>query len=203
MLATERADFEKHLKVMLAGLDLPASDDRIEAFWKACMRMPLSVFARTCDYVLVTPEWQGLKKPQTMWAASKEMRAGADLIAEAQERARNPLADEGPDQFEIMANTHLWRYIARRIRRNPRCYGPPASVPAMQHTREPAADASPQLQRAIKHLVDAKKFWAADMRDRHAHTGELPDKATQDEWWLDYLTKAEEFIQRENPEVPC
>ena len=96
------------------------------------------------------------------------------------------------DPWEVAANRHLLKHITDRIYAAGRPYGRPASAHAMRVMTTPNADASPEFIRNVHRLVDAKKAWAADMRDL-AQNGPVPI-TVQRQCWADYIGRAESDI---------
>jgi hypothetical protein len=194
VISTERPEFEKHLAVLCAGLDTPCTEDRKQAYWIGLQRMPLSLFARTVNYMLEEEDWQRIPKPRQIWTSSGRLRA------QAPEKPR----DDGwrGDAWGEVANRYLMGHINKAMNANPRCYGRPASVQALaadQRTLDVAGldkhqlDASPEFIERVRRLVEAKNLWAADMRDI-AVNGEVPVE-TQQACWHDYLQRAEKEAQ--------
>lgn len=130
---------------------------------------------------------------------------------------------EGPqiDPWEAQGNLWLLTYIRTQVAANPQRYGKPASYEAMAIPREAFPrmnkiresegkaprdpnnlDASPEFVRNVGRLVQAKKLWAADMRDlsQNDPTGRVPmslAKAT----WTDYIGFAERQMEGAPPEA--
>lgn len=107
MKPAERPQFKAHLQVLCAGLDVPCTAEREQAYWIALQDMPLAVFIRTIEHILREEEWAKMPKPGQVWAASKRMRA---------EGPTKP-HDDGwrGDNWDIAANKHLLGRIVHAI----------------------------------------------------------------------------------------
>jgi hypothetical protein len=198
VISTERPEFEKHLAVLCAGLDTPCTEDRKQAYWIGLQRMPLSLFARTVNYMLEEEDWRRIPKPKQIWTSSGRLRA------KAPEQPR----DDGwrGDLWDMAANRYLLGHILNAMNVNPRCYGAPASVRALaadQRALDVAGldkhqlDASPEFINQVGRLVEAKSLWAADMRDI-AVNGEVPVEM-QKAVWRDYIERAEKDLATNDP----
>jgi hypothetical protein len=188
MLSTDRPEFEKQLAVLCASQDVPCTEARIEAFWRALQAMTVLQFTRTVDFMLVKESWARMPKPAQVWDAFKRMRAAAPSEPK----------DDGfrGDVWDAAANRYLMGHIAKQMAANPRCYGRPASVKSMQTKREdsPNGDASPEFVANVDRLRQAKALWAEDMRDMARDGGVDPE--VQRAVWKDWIGRAEAEIAR-------
>lgn len=116
----------------------------------------------------------------------------------AQVRLPSPQSSWRGDAWDSVANTFLLGHIAKRMKKDPRVYGRPASYQMLQATQadldqlgidKPDLDASPEFINRVHALVAAKNAWADDMRDL-AVNGEVPP-STQKAVWHDLIDRAE------------
>ena len=77
MQSADRAEFDKHAAVLFAGCNLPATAERIEAFWRGLQEMPLGAFVRVVEHVLGEHGPENLQKisPQQLWQLHRRLRA--------------------------------------------------------------------------------------------------------------------------------
>ena len=164
MNSADRAEFDKHLAILCAGMDVPATEERKEAYWRGLQQMSLGVFARTVDFVLTKESWSKIPKPGQLWEVSKRMRASA---------APQGPSDDGfrGDAWEAAGNRYLLAHITQRCSITPWAYGKPVDP------------------EKVNKLVAAKKAWASDMRDI-AVEGRVPPE-TQKAVWREYMARAE------------
>ena len=80
MIEADRSEFESHARVLFAGCNLPATPERIEAFWRGLSQMPLSGFVRTVNYVLGPQGPDDLQKITThrLYQIYRYLRAQAE-----------------------------------------------------------------------------------------------------------------------------
>lgn len=191
MNSLDRPEFDKHLAILCAGMDVPTTEERKEAYWRGLQHMPLGVFVRTVDFVLAKEAWSKIPKPGQLWDISKRMRAAA---------APPPPVDDGfrGDAWDAAANRYLLGYLATRFKSGRKFPGKPASYEAMRAPLkdlralgldEHNLDASSEFIAHVHKLVAAKNAWASDMRDI-AVNGAVP-VATQQTVWREYLARAD------------
>lgn len=184
MNSLERAEFDSQMGILCAAFDVPCTSERKEAYWIGLRDMPLSRFIHTIEFALTEEDWTRIPKPGQVWAISKRMRSSGPTKP----------TDDGftGDAWDIQSNLFLLAHIRQQMAKDPKRYGRPASVKAMQSTsREtsPNADASPEFIANVHRLVAAKKSWAADMRD--VAIGGQVNPAFQKACWYDYINRAE------------
>jgi hypothetical protein len=101
------------------------------------------------------------------------------------------------DAWDMVANRYLMGHIATLMKKNPKCFGRPASVKLMQAPLKDLQDlgidphyldASGELVENVKRLIAAKNAWAVDMRDI-AVNGAVPPE-NQKTIWRDYMQRA-------------
>lgn len=191
MNSGDRKEFEEQLAVLCAGMDVPCTTERKEAYWRALQQMSLSVFVRTVDFVLSKEIWAKIPKPGQLWEASRRMRASGPPPAPK---------DDGytGDIWDMAANRYLLGYLATQLAAKPHRYGRGASPKLMRAREEDIRqlgldmkllDASQEFIGTVQRLVAAKNAWAIDMRDLDRGQGVPPE--TQKAVWYDYLNRAE------------
>lgn len=189
MLNADRAEFDKHLSILCAGMDVPCTEERKEAYWKSLHSMPLVRFARAIEHVLEKESWTKIPKPAQIWEASK--RARTEPFTPKDDGFRGDFWDE-------VANQNLLNHLTFRIKNQRPLPGKPASFDAMRLTDTERGklgldkhylDASPEFIDAMGKLICAKNNWAIDMRDL-AENGPVP-LDVQRTIWHDYLREAE------------
>lgn len=101
------------------------------------------------------------------------------------------------DAWEAAANRHLLQHIREQMALNSRRYGRPACYVSLRASRSGNGDASPEFIGNVGRLVEAKKAWAADMRDLAANTadGTVPGDL-QRSVWKDHIGRAEADIRK-------
>lgn len=79
MLAAERSEFEQMVRVLCAGFNVPATAERIEAYWRGCNRMSLLTFGRVVDHALEEFESDRNGPPTVpqMWGLFRDLRERA------------------------------------------------------------------------------------------------------------------------------
>lgn len=193
MNSTDRTEFDSQLAVLCAGMDVPCTQERKEAYWKGLQQMSLSIFVRTVEFILAKETWARIPKPGQVWECSKRMRASGPPPAPRDDGFRG-------DAWDIQSNLFLLAHIRQQMAKDPHRYGQPASYRAMQASDADLyklgldkhnLDASGEFVDNVHRLVAAKKAWAADMRDL-AVNGEVPP-STQKAVWHDLIGTAEKL----------
>lgn len=173
--------FELHMRTLCAGFDVPCTAERLEAYRKAFGRLDPIGFERLVQYCLSEDGPPRMPTVAKLWASRSEMRARAPREA--------PAADPWQgDAWDIAANHHLLGHITQKLASNPSRYGRPPTWHGMRVSKFKNADASPEFIANVQALVEAKKFWAADMRDLAQQHGEVPIEL-QRKIWADYMAQ--------------
>jgi hypothetical protein len=134
MLTSDRKDFDALISVLCAGYNIPATGDRLDAYWRGLAKMELPTLSRLVDHCLAEGGPEKLPTPRSMWPLARELRA---KIAPP---APPPKAWQG-DEWLAAGNRHLFAYIVRH-----------AMVKRTFNVEETAI------------LVQAKNAWVEDMR---------------------------------------
>lgn len=75
MQAADRAEFEQHAKALCAGFNVPATPERLEAYWLGLRFMSLGDFCRTVAYALGEHGPERMPTVPALWAIRKASRA--------------------------------------------------------------------------------------------------------------------------------
>lgn len=197
MNSTDRTEFDSQLAVLCAGMDVPCTQERKEAYWKGLQQMSLSIFVRTVDFILAKETWARIPKPGQVWEVSRRMRAAGPPP---------PPKDDGfrGDDWDAIANRYLLGYLTKRLEKRMAIPGRAASASAMvaqsyelrvRGLDTHLLDASPEFVFNVEVLVKAKNAWAVDMRDLAQNAnGEVPP-STQQAVWYGYIKQAEAVMR--------
>lgn len=194
MNSADRTEFDAQLAVLCAGMDVPCTQERKEAYWKGLQQMSLSIFVRTVEFILAKENWAKIPKPGQVWEASKRMRTAGPPP---------PPRDDGfrGDAWDAAANRYLLGYLTKRLEKRLAIPGRTASYSAMAASERELRirgldthllDASPEFVANVELLVKAKNAWAFDMRDI-AQNGEVAPEI-QRAVWRDYIVQAEKVM---------
>lgn len=106
------------------------------------------------------------------------------------------------DAWDAAGSRYLMGHITKRLSKNSKFYGQPASYATLQASGADLIqlgldkhnlEASGEFAENVHKLVAAKNAWADDMRDL-AVKGEVPP-STQKAVWYDYFNRAEEGLR--------
>lgn len=75
MLQRDFDEFTRQASVLFAGFNVPATQERIEAYWRGLQRMDLLVFTRVVEYALGGNGVEKLPTAPQLWSLQKSMRA--------------------------------------------------------------------------------------------------------------------------------
>ncbi len=111
MLANERGQFAKLVETMCAAFNVPATEARIDAYWRGCHRMQLAQFERTIDY-LCGPECNedDLPSPRRMYSLHRQM-----LAAERAAASKPPPGPAEPETEEQQRERGIRCYCNRLL----------------------------------------------------------------------------------------
>jgi hypothetical protein len=128
----DRPEFDHHAKVLCAGFNVPATPERVEAYWNGLQRMHLAEFIRCVGYALGEHGPEKIPTASGLWTIRKTVRnpSTADGTTPADNRAaimaaalRRPLSD--------WQRAATWSWIVRRF---------PGVTAAKEHVSEHGAD---------------------------------------------------------------
>lgn len=165
---------------------------------------------------------QGMASPPSLPAFMRLARAlGNDEDEDGAPPPPPLLSGPDMDAWEMEANRRLLGYLRAEVARASDRYGPAASYDALRIPRElldevnvnrrqrgrvpldpHTLDADPRFVRNVQRLVQAKKAWAADMRDlaQNDPLGRVPS-ALAIATWTDYFGSAEAAMEEPPPEA--
>jgi hypothetical protein len=106
MQSTERQEFDKHVRVLCAGFNVPATDERLEAYWRGLLRMQIPQVVRVVDHAIGERGPEKLPTPKALWGILRNNRASAP----APSRASLPK----PDQLHVVAQLSLFAFLLRK-----------------------------------------------------------------------------------------
>jgi hypothetical protein len=108
MLSTDRAEFESQLAKLCAGLNVPATSDRIEAYWTGLSKMSLLQFVRCIDHALSEDGPEKFPTVPGMWKILRASKQNATQITQA-------APAQTQDHLLFFANRMFWRILSGRI----------------------------------------------------------------------------------------
>lgn len=107
MQLANRAEFEQHLKRLCAGFNVPATPERVDAYWSGLARMNLSAFMRAVEFALGETGPDKLPTPKQCWALSKQSKpapAAVELSENDQRAAELQRLGYVPTEWQCIAN---------------------------------------------------------------------------------------------------
>lgn len=75
MLSSEHPQFEEQIKVLCAGYNIPYTTERVAAYWRGLMKMPLGTLERVIDHALGPEGPEKIPNPRLLWGIYRDMRA--------------------------------------------------------------------------------------------------------------------------------
>lgn len=95
MLSTERGAFAKLIEVLCAGYNVPATEARLDAYWRGCNRMHLAAFERTVDFILGPDgDAEDLPTPRQIHIQHRRMLAAQRSASEPTHKLDGPELDK-------------------------------------------------------------------------------------------------------------
>lgn len=132
MQEIDRAAFGKLAEALFAAFDKPASDARLEAYWRGLQSMHLLAFERVVDHVVGPDGEEDLPTPRQCHQISRS------LVAE-QRRNERPHTAPAPakelDVYELYANRVLMRLL-RELAHAHGSSATPESLAKMLHVKQ-------------------------------------------------------------------
>lgn len=109
MLSTERKGFEVQISQLCAGYNVPATQDRIEAYWRGLSKMHMAGLERCVEFAL-GEEYDEEKIPTTrgMWAIYRKTKPQRQSMPRAEE------VEKQVDKIEAFANHILFNFLGRQ-----------------------------------------------------------------------------------------
>lgn len=108
MLSTDRAEFEAQLEKLCAGLNVPKTDARVEAYWTGLSKMSLLQFVRCIDHALSEEGPEKFPTVPAMWKILRTFRQSAVEITQS-------APAQSQDHLLFFANRMFWRILSGRI----------------------------------------------------------------------------------------
>lgn len=109
MQLANREEFDQHLKRLCAGFNVPATPERIDAYWSGLARMNLSAFVRAVEFALGEHGPDKIPTPKQCWGLSKQS-APAAVAAEM-----SPNDQRAHDARMLGYVPTEWQCIANKI----------------------------------------------------------------------------------------
>jgi hypothetical protein len=175
MQLQDREEFRAQLEKLCAAFNVPCTEAREEAYFRAFSRLSLIAFARLVDAALDENGPQKLPTVHDLWELYKHTKGA---------KSQAPPADD-PDHLAYLANRLLWLHLSHR--------GGLGStgtfVPAYGMV---GAQASPELTRCLTFKRQILADFTAFVREGD----ESACPATFIAWWLAGLEKISEVLPR-------
>lgn len=108
MLSTDRAEFESQLGKLCAGLNVPMTTERIEAYWTGLAKMSLLQFVRVIDHALGEDGPDKFPTVPGIWKILKAARNTSTQVTQT-------IAGQQQDHLLYFANRMFWRVLGARI----------------------------------------------------------------------------------------
>ncbi len=184
MIETDRDRFAHQLRMLCGAFNVPATPDRLDAYWSGLTHMTLQAFERVVAYALGERGPEKMPTVHVCWELSR-------MLAPLRAQGALPTiraANNSDEQWDLQANQLLLLYVQGNVAKRPARYGSSAISPgasAMLHVGE-------DMHARVALLVNAKNLWALTMR-------ECPDDRTPElrkRWWDELLEAAEMAIDR-------
>jgi hypothetical protein len=99
--------FSEQASVLCAGFNVPATPERIEAYWRGLQKMDLMVFTRAVELALGEGGAEKFPTVPQMWNLAKRLRAPPQIITF---QTKDPLV---VDDYVAFANRRMLRYLMR------------------------------------------------------------------------------------------
>jgi hypothetical protein len=144
---SERAAFEDQIRQLFAGYNVPATQERIEAYWRGLQRMQLATVTRVVDHALGEDGPERLPTAPQLWGLYRDLRASSAPAAQAS-REDGPACDEAG----IVGNAALLRCIVQHYHD-----GKPTIPAALVRKDGPLVAAKNQLVDAFRRLPEDER----------------------------------------------
>jgi hypothetical protein len=175
MQLADREEFRVQLEKLCAAFNVPCTEAREEAYFRAFSRLSLIAFARLVDAALDENGPQKLPTVHDLWELYKHTKGA---------KSQAPPADD-PDHLAYLANRLLWLHVSHR--------GGLGStgtfVPAYGMVD---AQASPELTRCLAFKRELVKEFCRYVTERD----DMATPAAFIRWWLAGLAKISEVLPR-------
>lgn len=113
MLSADRGGFAKLMETLCAGYNVPATEARLDAYWRGCASLHLLAFERTVDFALgPDSDADELPTPRELHRLHRQMLSARRAAAAAPDK---PAVER--DVFEVYCNRLLLLYLWGKARR--------------------------------------------------------------------------------------
>lgn len=106
MLSTDRQAFDGFLGVLCAGFNVPATPERLDAYWRGLMQMQLGAFERVVNHALGERGPEKLPTPKALWGILRDSRTNTASHA-------SPAAKPKPDHLHVVGQLSLFGFLLR------------------------------------------------------------------------------------------
>jgi hypothetical protein len=155
MLSTDRTEFEAQLGKLCAGLNVPMTPERVEAYWTGLSKMSLLQFVRSVDHALGENGAAKFPTVPQIWIIHRNLKSQATQITQPARQI------EQQDHLLYFANRLFLRHIANRGGLGSMGRFVPAH--GMIDCRS-----SPELIAARKAVLDLVKWFSGPIREGDA-----------------------------------
>lgn len=93
MQPTDRAEFDTHITLLCAGFNVPATAERLEAYWRGLAKMPLSALARCVEHALGEHGPDRIPTAPGLWGIYRATKTERPDARKGQAKAADPAFD--------------------------------------------------------------------------------------------------------------
>ena len=104
---SERAAFDDQIRQLFAGFNVPATQERLDAYWRGLQRMQLATVTRVIDYALSEDGPEKLPTAPGLWRLTVDMRASGGPTITTPDTTGPQIDDAGR-----LGNVSLFRCLA-------------------------------------------------------------------------------------------
>lgn len=181
MIETDRDGFAYRMRMLCGAFNVPATPDRLDAYWSGLTHMTFAQFERVVEYAMGERGPERMPTAHVCWELSR-------MLAPIRAQGALPTvraANEAAEYLDLEANKLLLLYVQGNVAMRPGRYGSCA-------VSRGGLSIGEDMQARVALLVQAKNLWAMTMR-------ECPDDRTPEmrkRWWDELFEAAEQGIDR-------
>ena len=108
VLSTERPQFDEHFAVLCAGMNVPPTPERREAYWRGLSHMSVTSWARVVDRAIGEQGPEKLPTVPGLWRLYHQMRAAPPI------RPHTPQPETRSEWIARLGGAHLCAFLMRR-----------------------------------------------------------------------------------------
>lgn len=183
-------EFDQFLAELCAGFSVPCTNERRTAYRKSLGKLHEAAWSRLVEHCLSEEGPPKFPSVADLWRIHRQLKARRAPVVVPEK----PVEEWKGDDWDLIANRHLFAHIRYRLAANPRAYGP------VKPSRFLPGELcySPGQAVCTETLVRYKKAWSQDMREWGVDqaTGEVlvPSLDDQKRTWDDCMMRAEQEI---------